>query len=55
MVHNGIVYTAGQIGANPDTGDVVSENPREQAVQTLENLDAILLEAGWGLITRSRR
>jgi len=49
MVHEDTVYTAGQIGVDPETGDLVSDDPRQQAVQTLENLDAILTESGSGI------
>ena len=41
-----IVYTSGQIPIDPATGDIVSGGVREQAIQVLENLKAVLEEAG---------
>lgn len=39
------VYTSGQLGMNPETGNLV-EGVQEQARQSLSNLKAILEEAG---------
>lgn len=42
------VYTSGQLGLNPETGELV-EGVQEQARQALNNLKAILEEAGASL------
>jgi len=39
------VFTSGQVGANPETGDV-AEGIEDQTRQTLENIEIILEEAG---------
>lgn len=39
------VYTAGQLGVNPSTGDLVSNDIAEQTRQALQNLQNVL-EAG---------
>lgn len=45
-VHGDTVYVAGQGPLNPDTGEIDSEDIREQTRQTLENCAAILDAAG---------
>lgn len=40
-----LVYTSGQLPVNPETG-AISEDVKEQAKQSLENVKAILEEAG---------
>ena len=42
------VYTSGQLGMNPETGDL-AEGVQEQARQALNNVKAILEEAGASL------
>jgi len=42
---NGLVYTSGQIGINPSTGNL-ADGVSAQATQALENVKAILAEAG---------
>ncbi|KAJ4263341.1 hypothetical protein NW762_006159 [Fusarium torreyae] len=49
VVCNGIVYCSGNIGWDPKTRVLVSDNAKEQAHQTLKNLEAILEEAGSSL------
>ncbi len=46
MIVNGMVYTSGQLGLNPETGDFAGATIAEQAEQSLKNLGAILAEAG---------
>lgn len=46
VVHNGIVYTSGQIPLDPATGAVVGTTIEEQSRQVLENLSAVLAAAG---------
>ncbi len=45
VIANGFIFTAGQIGLKPDTGEMVEGGVREQTQQVLENLKAVL-EAG---------
>lgn len=44
---NGVIYTSGQIPANPETG-AVPEGIEEQAEQSCKNVGAILEAAGTG-------
>ena len=43
------VFTAGQIPLNPQTGEIVGDDIRTQVRQVLENLRAVLEQAGSGL------
>lgn len=45
-VHNGILYSAGQVPINPETGNVEAEDIKGQAEQSCKNLRAILEAAG---------
>jgi len=36
----GFLYTSGQIGVNPSTGEMVSGNTKEQSLQVLKNMEA---------------
>jgi 2-iminobutanoate/2-iminopropanoate deaminase len=38
----GFLYTSGQVGINPSTGEMVSGNTKEQSLQVLKNILAIL-------------
>lgn len=44
-----LVFIAGQVVVNPKTGDTVRGDIREQTRQTIENIKAILEEAGGSL------
>lgn len=44
-----MVYTSGQIPADPVSGEVVDGGIEKQAKQSLNNLKAVLVEAGTGL------
>ena len=46
IVVNGMVYTAGQIALDPDTGSVVGTTVAEQTERVMRNLAAILTAAG---------
>jgi 2-iminobutanoate/2-iminopropanoate deaminase len=46
IVHNGLVYVAGQLPIDPKTGERKLGPIEEQAEQTLENIRAILQAAG---------
>ncbi|HEV7364782.1 MAG TPA: RidA family protein [Gemmatimonadales bacterium] len=43
---NGFVFTAGQVALDPSTGELVAGGIAEQTTRALENLRAILAEAG---------
>jgi 2-iminobutanoate/2-iminopropanoate deaminase len=43
---NGFVFTAGQVALDPGTGELVAADIAEQTARALENLRAILIEAG---------
>ncbi|MBE6120665.1 MAG: RidA family protein [Erysipelotrichaceae bacterium] len=46
VVHNGVLYTSGQVPLDPVTGEIVSGDIQSQANQVLKNLEQILKEAG---------
>lgn len=46
VVHNGMVYTSGQIPLDPVTGSVTGTDIAQQADQVMRNLDAVLKAAG---------
>lgn len=46
VIHNGLIYIAGQLPIDPATGEKKLGSIEEQAEQTLANLRAILLAAG---------
>jgi 2-iminobutanoate/2-iminopropanoate deaminase len=48
MVANGLVFTAGQIGLDPSTGDMVQGDFSAQAEQVMRNLEAVLIGSGSG-------
>ena len=41
-----MIFTSGQIGIDPNTGELISTSIKDQIKQTLKNLDAILVGAG---------
>ncbi|MCB0324796.1 MAG: Rid family detoxifying hydrolase [Bdellovibrionales bacterium] len=43
---NGLLFLAGQVGLEPQTGALVPGGVREQTEQVLKNLDAVLRGAG---------
>ena len=45
-VHNGIVFTSGQIPLDPATGTIVGTTIEEQAHRVCQNLAAVLTAAG---------
>lgn len=47
--NNGMLFISGQIPVNPATAEIISKNVAEQTKQSLENLKAILEEAGYSL------
>lgn len=49
IVHGDTVYTSGQIGMDPETGEVVEGGIEAETRQTMENISAILEAAGTSL------
>ncbi len=45
----GLVFTAGQLGVDPDSGEFVAGGIQAQTRQALENLSAVLTSAGSSL------
>lgn len=45
-VHGGILYSAGQIGINPEVNDIDSDTIEGQTEQVCRNLSEVLKEAG---------
>ena len=52
---NGFVYTAGQIGLEPATGELVAGGIEEQARRVLDNVTAVLDAAGssWNQVVKT--
>lgn len=46
VMANGFLFVAGQIGANPQTRQLVTESFEAEATQVMENLHAVLAAAG---------
>ncbi len=46
VIYNGILYTSGQIGINPQTGNIDGKDIFAQTEQVMQNLKAVLEEAG---------
>ena len=44
---NGMLFISGQIPMNPETGKIVEGGITEQTEQVMQNIGAILLEAGY--------
>ena len=49
IVHNGVVYVAGQLPIDPNDRDKPIGSIEEQTERTLRNVEAILVAAGSGL------
>ncbi|AMR31356.1 reactive intermediate/imine deaminase [Mucilaginibacter sp. PAMC 26640] len=45
---NGMLFVSGQIPMNPATGEIITTGISDETVQVMENLKAILAEAGVG-------
>jgi len=43
---NGFLFISGQIPLDPETGELVNENIQSETTQVMDNLNAILTEAG---------
>lgn len=46
VVAGNFVFVSGQIPINPSTGELISENVKAETKQVMENIKAILTEAG---------
>lgn len=46
VIVNGLLYTSGQIPIDPASGQVVEGGVKEQTLQVMKNLQALLEEAG---------
>jgi len=46
IVHNAVVYCSGQIGLVPGTSNFAGNDVESQAKQVMDNLEAVLTEAG---------
>lgn len=44
----GLIFISGQLGLVPETGTFVEGGVKEQTIQALDNMEAILKEAGGG-------
>jgi 2-iminobutanoate/2-iminopropanoate deaminase len=49
IVFGDLVFVAGQVGIDPSTGEVVEGGVEEQTERVMQNISAILEEAGSGL------
>ena len=49
IISNGLVFTAGQVPIDPDTGNLIEGNFKERVRRVLMNLKSILEEAGTNL------
>lgn len=49
VVHAGLVYTAGQIALDPETGELVGSDVAAQTERVFRNLEAVLDAAGASL------
>lgn len=45
---NGLLFVSGQIPSNPKTGEIITTGITDEATMVMENLKAILTEAGIG-------
>ena len=45
-VHNGVIYVSGQLPLDPTTGKLITGDIGEQTTQVLDNVKAIVEEAG---------
>lgn len=49
VVHNGLVFTSGQVPLDPATGSVAGDTIEQQSRQVFENISAVLTAAGSGM------
>jgi 2-iminobutanoate/2-iminopropanoate deaminase len=55
VIANGVVYTAGQIPLDPQTGNIVDGDIKQQTRQVMENIRAVLEAAGssWNQVIKA--
>lgn len=55
IITGNLLYTAGQIPLDPETGEIHGETIEEQTEQVLQNLEAILTAAGssWNRVVKT--
>lgn len=46
--HNGWLFVSGQIALHPQTGELLTSSIEEETMRVMENIAAILHEAGYG-------
>ena len=46
MIAGNMIYTSGQLGLDPSTGEIVNTSIQDEARQSLQNVKAVLEEAG---------
>lgn len=46
IAYNGVLYVSGQIALNPATGELIMDDIETETTQVMENLKAILANAG---------
>lgn len=49
IIAGNTLYLAGQIAINPESGDMVTDNIENEARQVMDNLQAVLEEAGMSM------
>ncbi len=49
IIHNGLVFTSGQICINPKTGKLVNDSFKDEVRQVLENLKGVVTHGGSNL------
>jgi len=49
VIHNGLLYISGQIPVNPETGMILRGTIEEEAEMVLNNIKAIIEDAGAGM------
>lgn len=49
MISGKMVYTSGQLGIDPSTGEIVNTSIQDEARQSLKNVESVLKEAGASL------
>jgi 2-iminobutanoate/2-iminopropanoate deaminase len=48
VIANGFLYLSGQVAINPATGELNQTSIQDETHQVMRNLNAVLLEAGFG-------
>lgn len=46
VIAAGMIYTSGQLGIDPSTGEIVTSSIEDEARQSLNNVEAVLSQAG---------